>query len=733
MQIRIRHVSGSKAGTEQTFNADSVRLGREPSSDIAFDPYRDILVSGRHLEIAFDGRNWVARDLGSTNGTYVNGERVTTHPLVSGEMLELGQGGPKIEVYFETPGRGVTSGGSVQTERPGTTVMSVNDLFAGRRTSSGTTPIASGADDGTTTLAPEEMAAIRAQATRATPPTVQVPAARKRVSSAPRIVLLGMLVVVAGLILFVIMGRKAAPPVVAADPARAEVERLKNELAEKEAQLAQQQQQQARATSTDTNAIVSNDMERQFRESQEVIDRLRRELGAKNDEVARAEKKPPQTIIKYLPQPVPAPQPAPQLQPAPTAVISAVPTAVPAVQPAAPAPAPSAAAPAPRAAAVPLPVTERAASVLPPQPAPVPAVSIPQTAVTQVATQPAAVQPVVAQPSETGAPHERLVPTKSLRKRINIAALESDTAASGAPPNLAGEIVRSLGATLATTGSTLVDRSSGTAVRLTVTSFHSTVKGNLNTGAVTDTLRGIGSMLGRNVPNAPAHARSVSYDVGLAVLVTVYDAQGRQTASARPNCSLNQSRSNVTVDVARLSYGELFVGDTPMADALRQVVAGAADAVLHAAEGVEPDISIRSAHGDSVTLDAGRNANIGPDDVFDVLDGGRPAGRVRVDAVQDSAATARVLTGTALLTGKHLRYAGTAVPESKPAETVHSERFAVVREKSEFRDGPGLSFKVSGTVAPNTGVRILYTIGPWARIEYGRSPAWVPVAALDLM
>src|SRR5258708_1541585 len=234
VQIRIRHVSGSKAGTEQTFNADSVRLGREPSSDIAFDPYRDILVSGRHLELAFDGRNWVARDLGSTNGTYVNGERVTTHPLVSGEMLELGQGGPKIEVYFETPGRGVTSGGSVQTERPGTTVMSVNDLFAGRRTSSGTTPIASGADDGTTTLAPEEMAAIRAQATRATPPTVQVPAARKRVSSAPRIVLLGMLVVVAGLILFVIMGRKAAPPVVAADPARAEVERLNNDLAEKQ-------------------------------------------------------------------------------------------------------------------------------------------------------------------------------------------------------------------------------------------------------------------------------------------------------------------------------------------------------------------------------------------------------------------------------------------------------------------------------------------------------------------
>src|SRR6185295_19360710 len=61
-------------------------LGRNESCDYQILSSR---VSREHAEIARDGSAFVVRDLKSTNGTFVNGERIAEHRLVSGDLMVI--------------------------------------------------------------------------------------------------------------------------------------------------------------------------------------------------------------------------------------------------------------------------------------------------------------------------------------------------------------------------------------------------------------------------------------------------------------------------------------------------------------------------------------------------------------------------------------------------------------------------------------------------------------------
>lgn len=98
----IDHVAGSRRGQRQEFPAgERVRFGRHPECEVSFDPHRDIDASSRHAELRHVDSGWVLVDLGSSNGTYAEGHRVTETAVVRATPvnIEFGPGGPRVRLF----------------------------------------------------------------------------------------------------------------------------------------------------------------------------------------------------------------------------------------------------------------------------------------------------------------------------------------------------------------------------------------------------------------------------------------------------------------------------------------------------------------------------------------------------------------------------------------------------------------------------------------------------------
>ena len=80
--------SGPQAGQRFVLNASLTKLGRHPDSEISLD---DISVSRRHAEIERQSTEYVLRDVGSMNGTYVNQKRVDGVVLQQGDEILVGR------------------------------------------------------------------------------------------------------------------------------------------------------------------------------------------------------------------------------------------------------------------------------------------------------------------------------------------------------------------------------------------------------------------------------------------------------------------------------------------------------------------------------------------------------------------------------------------------------------------------------------------------------------------
>jgi len=63
-------------------------------------------VSSHHCEVLLKGNDVLIRDLNSTNGTFINGDKITESPLKPGQILRLGQ----IEMRLETDSAAPTGG-----------------------------------------------------------------------------------------------------------------------------------------------------------------------------------------------------------------------------------------------------------------------------------------------------------------------------------------------------------------------------------------------------------------------------------------------------------------------------------------------------------------------------------------------------------------------------------------------------------------------------------------------
>jgi two-component system, NtrC family, sensor kinase len=84
-------VSGPEKGRSIPFEADTVVLGRAPENEIQVN---DKSISRRHLRIERRGGQYFIRDLGSRNGTFIDGARIepeTEYEVTEGRPFALGR------------------------------------------------------------------------------------------------------------------------------------------------------------------------------------------------------------------------------------------------------------------------------------------------------------------------------------------------------------------------------------------------------------------------------------------------------------------------------------------------------------------------------------------------------------------------------------------------------------------------------------------------------------------
>lgn len=85
----VNIASGAEAGRVVPIADEPVVFGRTSASDVVI--HWDKLTSSRHFQVRRDGTTLALLDLGSTNGTFVNGNSVRAIQLVDGDRIEAGQ------------------------------------------------------------------------------------------------------------------------------------------------------------------------------------------------------------------------------------------------------------------------------------------------------------------------------------------------------------------------------------------------------------------------------------------------------------------------------------------------------------------------------------------------------------------------------------------------------------------------------------------------------------------
>ncbi|MEY4609636.1 MAG: hypothetical protein RL625_1853, partial [Gemmatimonadota bacterium] len=90
---------GSQAGTRVRLTQTVIRIGRHPENDLRFHVELDRDASSRHAELRLEHGRYLLTDLGSTNGTLLNGQRISGPREVNdGDVIEFGPNGPSVGI-----------------------------------------------------------------------------------------------------------------------------------------------------------------------------------------------------------------------------------------------------------------------------------------------------------------------------------------------------------------------------------------------------------------------------------------------------------------------------------------------------------------------------------------------------------------------------------------------------------------------------------------------------------
>jgi pSer/pThr/pTyr-binding forkhead associated (FHA) protein len=107
-------LSAGMTGRTHELKADKTTIGRVEDNTFQI---AEPSVSSHHCEIVLRGNDVVVKDLGSTNGTFINGEKVSESVLKPGQILRLGQ----IEMRLETEAMAAAA----QPKKPATQTLAM--------------------------------------------------------------------------------------------------------------------------------------------------------------------------------------------------------------------------------------------------------------------------------------------------------------------------------------------------------------------------------------------------------------------------------------------------------------------------------------------------------------------------------------------------------------------------------------------------------------------------------
>lgn len=117
-QFQLIMRSGPTPGASFILEGDQLTVGRDATNEIVIN---DAEISRRHARLTFQGGKYVLEDLGSTNGTFVNGQRLAgPRVLKAGEVVQFGE---QIMLVFEVSS--IDAGATMVSPRAAAAVPSV--------------------------------------------------------------------------------------------------------------------------------------------------------------------------------------------------------------------------------------------------------------------------------------------------------------------------------------------------------------------------------------------------------------------------------------------------------------------------------------------------------------------------------------------------------------------------------------------------------------------------------
>ena len=110
MELKFVFQNGIRANKAVEFRSVTiVNMGSKEDNDMVFNLPEDVEVSPYHTQIRQMDETVFVQDMGSTNGTFLNGQRISKTQIADGDVIQLGMGGPRFSIGLSFKRSGIAA------------------------------------------------------------------------------------------------------------------------------------------------------------------------------------------------------------------------------------------------------------------------------------------------------------------------------------------------------------------------------------------------------------------------------------------------------------------------------------------------------------------------------------------------------------------------------------------------------------------------------------------------